>query len=65
MSTSIITIKPKNQAVLTTRPANLGGKMTDVTTTYLENKTIRKGEPMGLLLSLTYPTTITFVGPRL
>lgn len=31
---------------------------------YLETRTTRVGEPMGLLLALTYPTTETFIGER-
>jgi hypothetical protein len=32
---------------------------------YLENKTIRVGEPMGLLLALTYPNTFSFTAERI
>ena len=32
---------------------------------YLENKTIRIGEPIGLLLCLTYPETVNFIGERI
>jgi hypothetical protein len=32
---------------------------------YLENKTIRVGEPMGLLLCLTYNNTFSFIGERI
>jgi hypothetical protein len=49
----IVPDKPKNKAVINN------------SFVYLENKTTRKGEPMGLLLALTYPTTVNFVGPRL
>jgi len=32
---------------------------------YMEDKTIRVGEPMGLLLTLTYPATVNFLGERI
>lgn len=32
---------------------------------YMEDKTIRVGEPMGLLLCLTYPATVNFEGERI
>jgi len=32
---------------------------------YMEAKTIRVGEPMGLLLTLTYPNTFSFQGERI
>jgi hypothetical protein len=35
------------------------------TAIYTEIRTIRKGEPMGLLLSLTYPEELTFTAVRL
>jgi hypothetical protein len=31
---------------------------------YYETRTINAGEPMGLLLSLTYPNTFSFIAPR-
>jgi len=32
---------------------------------YMEDKTIRVGEPMGMLLCLTYPATVSFQGERI
>lgn len=32
---------------------------------YMEDKTIRVGEPIGLLLTLTYPATVNFTGERI
>ena len=49
-------------AFLNTKPAN---KITDKNFTYIETRTTRVGEPMGLLLSLTYPTTVSFTGQRI
>jgi len=40
-------------------------KLTDTNFTYTESRTINVGEPMGLLLTLTYPTTVTFTGTRI
>ena len=40
-------------------------KLTDTNFTYLETRTINVGEPMGLLLSLTYPNTFSFTGERI
>ena len=34
------------------------------TKTYLESKTILKGQPIGLLLSITYPEESTFIITR-
>lgn len=63
----VIDVKPKNELILDYKPKN---------TLILENKpkittdkrftdqiypsTINKGEPMGLLLALTYPNTFSF-----
>ncbi len=54
--------KPQNKAVINTQPQQTA--LRDTNFTYLENKQIRVGEPMGLLLTLTYPATVTFIGPR-
>ena len=40
-------------------------KLTDTNFTYMETRTINVGEPMGLLLTLTYPETMTFIGTRI
>ena len=40
-------------------------KLTGTNFTYTETRTINVGEPMGLLLSLTYPETMTFIGTRI
>lgn len=60
---SIIDVKPKAQGLIDTKP-----KMHVVegeTVVHTDLRTVRKGEPMGLLLSLTYPVNITdFIAPR-
>lgn len=59
----VLNVTPNNKAVLNTLPQNQG--IRDTNFVYLENKTINQGSPMGLLLALTYPTTVNFVGPRI
>lgn len=49
--------KPVNATVDDTRPKNISVNFE--TEVYYES-TINVGEPMGLLLSLTYPNTFTF-----
>ena len=71
----IISDKPTNGVVVTDKPegsslvsnAPLAGKIDSQTEgyVYLENKTINKGEPMGMLLTLTYPNTFNFIGERI
>ena len=51
-------IKSSFGAVLDVKSKNL--KSIGEEAIYLENVTISKGEPIGLLLSLNYPTTLTF-----
>lgn len=70
---SAIDIKPNNQPTIDTKPGmNMVietksglNKNFDETVIYNETRTILKGSPMGLLLSLTYNTDLTFVAPRL
>ena len=40
-------------------------KLMDTNFTYMETRTINVGEPMGLLLTLTYPNTFSFTGERI
>ena len=54
--------KPKNTLVLNTKPKNM--KVDGETFQYTETRNIRVGEPMGLLLTLTYPNTFSFTAPR-
>lgn len=54
----------KSKIVLDVKPnmAQIGGE----TTVYTEVRLISQGQPMGLLLALTYPVSLgTFAGPRL
>ena len=47
---------------------NVKGKMNSVSIpqqVYTEMRTIRVGQPMGLLLALTYPNTFSFTATRL
>ena len=55
---SALDAKSKNSAVLDIKSTNLKPITEEVA--YLDSKTISKGQPMGLLLSLTYPDTLTF-----
>lgn len=70
---SAIDIKPVNARVVDTKPNSYQvvgtkpfmNKIFEETVSYTENRSISKGQPMGLLLSLTYPTAFTFIAPRL
>jgi len=58
----VIDTKPGMSSVIDTKPG-----MKNVfaeTITYLENRTILKGQPMGLLLAITYPEGLDFIAPR-
>jgi hypothetical protein len=59
---AILNIKPKNLEIIENKPKNSVVNRNDVD--YLENKQIRVGEPMGLLLSITYPININFIAKR-
>ena len=52
---SVTNPKPSNM-VLNTKPSN--NSIKDQTQIYTENRSIYKGQPMGLLLTLTYPEDI-------
>lgn len=54
--------KPNNSA-FDVRPSQVSADMETVA--YLDTKNISKGESMGLLLSLTYPSNLTFTTARL
>ena len=56
----IIDAKPKNEVVLDYKPKVLINR--PLAYQYYSS-TITKGMPMGLLLALTYPTTVTFQTP--
>lgn len=66
-------IKPENATVTDIKSGNKSvfdiksntSQISMEETIILEDKTIRVGEPMGLLLSLTYPTTVNFQGVRI
>ena len=61
---SLLNDKPTSVNLLKNKP-EVGIINTDTLgEVYLENKTILVGQPMGLLLALTYPTTLTFTGER-
>ena len=60
---AVINTYPANQAVLNTLPKNQS--LIDHNYVYTESRTINAGQSMGLLLALTYPTTITFTGERI
>ena len=68
----VTNIKPQNQSVINTVPNNRSvtniipnnQSVNTPTQIYLETRTINKGEPMGLLLALTYPNTFTFQAVR-
>ena len=51
-SGSVLSVVPKNLSI------SGEGKI------YLETRTINVGEPMGLLLSLTYPNTFSYIAER-
>ena len=69
---SAIDIKPVNARVVDTKPNSyqvvdvkpLMNKAFDETVTYIDTRTISQGQPMGLLLALTYPTAFTFTMVR-
>ena len=54
----VIDIKPTNNMVSNVKPKTLSADKTEEV--YLTSKTILKGQPMGLLLTLTYPEELTF-----
>jgi hypothetical protein len=56
----IVDWKPKNSIVIDWKPKNVSTKMKE-TTDQLYEVTLAVGSPMGLLLGLTYPTTITVI----
>lgn len=58
----VIDVKPSNVSVLDTKPKN--NLVSQPTQVYLETKTILKGQPMGLLLAITYPSQLTFTATR-
>ena len=60
---SVTDQKPDNKMVLDIKPNNR--LITDPTSIYTEYRTIFVGNPMGLLLTLTYPNTFTFTATRL
>jgi hypothetical protein len=70
---SVIDVKPVNFRVVDTKPNSLRAvdvkpnmnRAFEETVIYTDTRTINKGQPMGLLLSLTYPTTFTFTSSRL
>lgn len=60
---SINNIKPFNQSINNIKSQNnsVGG----ATAIYTDSSTIFVGQPMGLLLALTYPITFSFTNTRL
>jgi hypothetical protein len=60
----VISNIPAGGLLNTNKPT--GGMFNSITEgkVYLENKTILKGQSMGLLLSLTYPERFSFIGER-
>ena len=55
--------KPKNARLDFQKPKM--GKVTGETeTTYYDDNTILKGQPMGLLLAITYPAQLDFEAER-
>jgi hypothetical protein len=59
----VVDVTPKNILVIDVKPSL--NKVSGETKTYREDRTIRVGEPMGLLLCLTYPQTVSFTGDRI
>lgn len=58
-----IDTKPIMDQVLDLKPNN--NDIFDTNFTYLETRSISAGQPIGLLLSLTYPANMTFTGARI
>lgn len=54
----ILDIKPSNRDILNTRPNNID--FIDTNFVYLDTRTVQKGQTMGLLLALTFPTAGTY-----
>jgi hypothetical protein len=57
-----VSVKPGMIGKINTKPNMVGVK--DKTEVYLVDKTILKGSPMGLLLTLTYPSQLDFTTVR-
>ena len=57
----VTNIKP-NVSIREVKPKM--AKVQSETTVYLESRTINKGQPIGLLLTLTYPEQLTFMAIR-
>ena len=55
-------VKPSTNLVLDVKSKNKS--VGEETKTYFDTKTISIGQPMGLLLSLTYPSTFSFQAER-
>ena len=53
----VIDVVPKNEAVIDITPKNMAIDPQTLTRNYLVN--IGAGQPIGLLLTLTYPTAIS------
>ena len=62
-NSTVTDVKPNNKTVIDQKPNNR--LVNDPMTIYYETKTINVGNPIGLLLALTYPNTFTFQGVRL
>jgi hypothetical protein len=58
---SISLTKPNNSLSID-KPSMVGVSFTEQE--YLETRNIRIGEPMGLLLILTYPNSFSFIAKR-
>ena len=55
---AVFDIKPDNKVVIDPKPSNkLVNKPTQV---YTDNRTYAQGQPMGLLLALTFPAAGTW-----
>ena len=59
---SAIDIQPRNLSVIDIKPRT--GLVFGETITYVDTATILRGSPMGLLLTITYPSELTFTAPR-
>jgi hypothetical protein len=61
----VIWDKPSIGFVRPDKPTGLTWNQNISNWRYMEDKIIRVGEPMGLLLAITYPETVSFKGERI
>jgi hypothetical protein len=59
---TVLDIKPVNEKIISNTPKNNG--VDNTFTDQLFEVTVTAGMPMGLLLTLTYPSTATYISSK-